>query len=365
MTSEQTDAARLAVALAERGDFGGAATKTRALPVRHPVTALVDLEIRFQRGEPVAAAARQLVAANPGYGSAWGVLALAARSEGDVKGALVAARTAAGLQPDAGWARVADEVEAKIVGALIAEGQGLLAAHDAQGALARAREASQTAPENLAARCLSARALLELGDARGAAELVPALPDSGEGLELKGRVAEAIGQWDLALEFFGRLPSDYPHRRELVAAACREWRLADAPPYLRQALSDTQLRRRGLAAIIAWEVPALAAKANGAVPVFEDVVQLPEGRDVVTVARAGVMPGDPIARRFGPGREVSPRELAAVLERLAKVLGRPAPEWCGADGRDCRPLPEVVGGKSAAELVVQVAGVGGEPCLQR
>ncbi len=55
---------------------------------------------------------------------------------------------------------------------------------------------------------------------------------------------------------------------------------------------------------------------------FEDVVQLQERRDIVTVARAGVIPGDPIARRFGPNRVVSPRELAATLERLASGAGK-------------------------------------------
>ena len=365
LTPDQVDAAKVSVGLAEAGDFSGAAARARTLPQGHPATVLVELEIRFLRGEPVAENAFELTKANPGYGSAWAFLSLAARAQGDMRSALAAARTAAGLQPDAGWSRVASEIESALVGRLIGDGQGLLGKGDAQGALERAREASQVSPESAAPRFLAVRALLALGDAHGAAELIPALPDSGDGLELKGRVAEALGQWDLALDFFSRLPANHPGRCELVAAARREWRLADAPPYLTKALTESPLKRKGLAAIIAWEVPALAGKANGAVPVFEDVVQLPEGRDVLTVARVGVMPGDAIARRFGPGRTVSPRDLATALERLARVLGKPAPVWCGPVQHECRMLPEIVEGSSAAELVIQVAGVGGEPCPQR
>ncbi len=365
LTPDQWEAARATVALAEGGDFGGAVTKAGSLPGGHPVSILVDLEIRFLRGEAVASRTLELTKANPGYGSAWALRALAARDEGDLRGALVAARTVAGLQPDAGWNRLAADLEFSLAGKLLGEGRELLKNGDPQGALARARELSQVAPDNADARFLSVRAFLALGDTRRAAELVPALLDSGEGLELKGRVAEALGQWDLALEFFGRLPADYPHRCELVGEARRAWRLGDAPPYLTKALSESPLRRKGLAAIIAWEVPSLAKMASAVVPVFDDVVQLPEGRDVVTVARAGVILGDAIERRFGPGRIVSPREFAATLERLAKVLGEPAPVWCPSGERDCRQLPEVVEGSSAAELVLKVAGAGGDPCTQR
>ncbi len=353
------------MALAESGDFAGADAAAQALPQRHPVRALAALEVSFLRGTPVAAAGLELARANPGYASAWAFLALAARAEGDERGALVAARTAAGLQPDAGWDRLAGEIETGLVKTLLADAQARLDAGDARVALERAREVSKLAPGNSAARVISVRAYLALGEAHKAAELVPALPDSGDGIELKGRVAEALGQWDLAIELLSRLPASHPRRCELLAEARRGWRIADAPPYLRRATAESPLARKSLAAIIAWEVPALAGKAGGTVPVFEDVVQLPEGRDVVTVARAGVMPGDTIARRFNPRRAVTPRDLAATLERLAKVLGKPAPVWCGAGEHGCRRLPEVVDGESAAELVLDVAGLGGEPCPHR
>jgi hypothetical protein len=206
--------------------------------------------------------------------------------------------------------------------------------------------------------------LLTLRDARGAAELVPALPDSGEGLELKGAVAETLGQWDLALELYTRLPADDPHRCRLVAGARQRLRRSNAPPYLTKAFAESTLDRKGLAAIIAWEVPTLGKAGAGTVPVFEDVVQLAEGPDIVVVARAGVIPGDAIEHRFGPGRIVSSRDLAAALERLARALGRPAPVFCGVRDHGCLALPDVVNGEAAATLVRKVAGGSGEPCTQ-
>ncbi len=366
LTPAQLEAARTAVADGEGGLASKAEERLRLLPAGHPVRELAGLELRFLRGEAVLAPAQALAGENPGYGSAWGLVVLAARREGDERAALAAARTAEGLQPGAGWGRVAADVESALVSRLVAEGDALLRSGDAGGALARAREALQSAPDAVDGRFLAVRALLALRDTRGAAELVPGLPDSEEGLELKGNVARALGQWDLALEFYNRLPAANPHRCELIAAARRGLRLSDAPPYLTLALTSRPLRRSGLAAIIAWEVPTLAGAAVGAVPVFEDVVQLPERRDIVTVARAGVIPGDPVARRFGPNRLVAPRELAATLDRLATALRRPAPRWCGAAGeRGCMQLPPAVDGETAAALVREVAGEGGNPCAQR
>jgi tetratricopeptide (TPR) repeat protein len=365
LTPTQLEAARAAVAAAEDGLASRSEEKLRLLPAGHPVRALAELELGFLRGEAVLPQAQALATANPGYGSAWGLVVLAARREGDEGAALTAARAAAKLQPDAGWGRTAAEIESALVARLVAQGEALLRSGDATGALARARDALQAAPGAVAGRFLAARALLALRDTRGAAELVPGLPDTAEGLELKGDVAQALGQWDLALELFNRLPAGTPHRCELISNARRRLRLSDAPPYLTRALAARPLRRAGLAAIIAWEVPTLTGQAAGAVPVFEDVVQLQERRDIVTVARAGVIPGDPIARLFRPNRVVTPSELAATLNRLATALGKAAPRWCGAAEHDCLQLPDTVDGETAVALVRRLAGEGGDSCAQR
>lgn len=361
----QADAVRAAIAAAESGDYGTAERKLREVPPGHPIWALASLEVRFLQGEKVASQVAEFARTVPGYGAAWGFAALTARQEGDVRGALTAARRAAELQPEAGWAGLAAELEATLTATLLGEGTALLQGGDPTAALVRAREALDVNPGAAGARILAVRALLTLHDTRGAAELVPGLPDTPEGLELKGSVAEALGQWDLAVDFYGRLPSDDPRRCALLAAARWHLRFADAPPYVSEALAATPLPRKGLAAIVAWEAPALAAHANGPVPVFGDVVQLREARDVLTVARSGVMPGDPITQRFDPGATVSQRDLEVTLERLGKALGKPAPRWCNDHESGCLKLPEVVDGESAAALVRRVAGGGGDPCAQR
>jgi tetratricopeptide (TPR) repeat protein len=358
LMAAQAEAVRGAVAAAEGGDFRAAEQKLREVPPGHPAWALASLEVRFLQGEKVGGQALEFAGTVPGYGSAWAFAVVAARREGDVRGALTAARRAAELQPAQGWDRLAEELEGALTATMLQRGDGA-------GALARAREALEVNPGASSARIVAVRALLMLNDTRGAAELVPGLPDTAEALEVKGAVAEALGQWDLAVDLYGRLPSDNPRRCQLLESARRELRLTNAPPYLTEALAANPLRRKGLAAIVAWEAPALANRASGSVPVFGDVVQLQGARDMVTVARTGVMPGDPIAQRFNPEVTVSPSELEATLERLGKALGKPAPRWC-SDGRsDCLKLPDIVDGESAAALVRRVAGGGGDPCAQR
>jgi tetratricopeptide (TPR) repeat protein len=365
LMTAQAEAARGAVAAAEHGDFQTAEQMLREVPPGHPVWALASLEVRFLQGERVAGQALEFARTVPGYGSAWAFAVVAARQEGDVRGALTAARRAAELQPGQGWDKLAAQLEGTLTATLINEGTALLQRGDGAGALARAREALEVNPGASSARIVAVRALLMLDDTRAAAELVPGLPDTTEGLEVKGAVAEALGQWDVAVDLYGRLPSDDPRKCALLASARHELRLKNAPPYLTEALAANPLRRKGLAAIVAWEAPALATRANGSVPVFGDVVQLQEARDVVTVARAGVMPGDPIAHRFNPEGTVSPGELEATLDRLGRTLGKPAPRWCNDGRSDCLKLPDPVDGESAAELVRRVAGGGGDPCAQR
>jgi tetratricopeptide (TPR) repeat protein len=365
LNPEQAEAARVAVAQAENGDFAAAKKALGALPVNHPVRQLAELEVRFLAGEAVGAQARIFAASLPGYGSAWGFATIAARREGDLRAALTTARRAAELQPDAGWGRVIGELERAQIAPLLAEGNALLQRGDAEGALTSARQVLDLSPNTVEARYLAVRAMLELYNTKGAAEMVPGMPDSSEGLELKGNVAQALGQWDLALEFFTRLPAGYPHRCQLVETARRNLRFANAPPYLTKALSAKTLRRGALAAIMVAEVPSLAERERGSVPLFEDVVQLPERGDIIAAVRSGVIPGDVVAHRFSPERTVSPSELAAALERLAKALGRPAPRWCSDRETGCVRLPEMVDGQTAGALVRQVTGGGGDPCPQR
>ena len=192
----QADAVRAAVAAAENGDFAAAEQKLLEVPPGHPVRALASLEVRFLRGEKVAGQALELARSVPGYGSAWGFAAVAARHERDERGALTAARRAAELQPDGGWGKVAAELEGTLTATLLGEGSALLKGGDPSGALARAREALEVNPNAASARILAVRALLALDETRAAAELVPGPsrhPRRARAQGLGGRGARAVG----------------------------------------------------------------------------------------------------------------------------------------------------------------------------
>jgi tetratricopeptide (TPR) repeat protein len=362
----QLQHARSAVAAAERGDWAGAERFLAKLPPSHPVTTLTRLEVRFLHGEDVVTAVRAFAEELGDYGSAWALAALAATRAGDLEGSVSAARRVAVLQPDPRWDRMVAEGERTLLAAALREASSLLAAGDAAGALAKARGVLERAPGLTAARLLAVRAALAAGEPRTAAALLPALGDDPEATELKGRVAEALGQWEMAASLYASLPERHPGRCELLDGARDQLRYRDAPPYLTRAVGAQTVTRRGLAAILAWEAPALAQRAGGAVPVFEDIVQIAERVDIVTVARAGVIPGDAVARRFHPDRHVQARELRLVLERLAAALERPSPRWCeGEAAEGCLTVPIEPSGRNAAELVRTVAGLGGERCNQR
>jgi hypothetical protein len=170
----------------------------------------------------------------------------------------------------------------------------------------------------------------------------------------------------MAVDLYSRLSPSNPRRCELLRTAREQLRLVNAPPYLTRALESRSLTRKGLAAILVWRVPELGSKVAGVVPVFEDIVQLPERRDVITVVRSSVMQGDAVTRRFGAEHTVTPRELQAVLGRLATVLGTRALPWCtGENDGNCVTVTAPVTGAAAAALLEELLGGEDSPCRQR
>jgi hypothetical protein len=337
------------------------------LPPAHPVGRLVLLEARYVRGETVSGEALALAEEAGVYAAAWAMATVALRREGRDEEALTAGRRALELRDDAPNREAVAALEAAVAASGVREAAALLGRGEAAPAFARAHRVLELVPGSDEARILAARAALASGRTERAVELLPALPDTPAGLEVKGRVAESLGQWELAAELYERLPAEHPGRCELVAGAREQWRLSLAPPHLARALAEAAVTRRGLAAIVAWEVPSLAAKAAGPVPVFEDVVDLPEGRDIVVGVRAGVLVGDSIARRFGPRRAVTERELIACLSRLAQATGSAAPRWCDGTPGDgeCLARPATLDGMTVAGLVRAVAGLEDRPCSRR
>jgi tetratricopeptide (TPR) repeat protein len=341
-----------ALAAAERADFTGAAKAMASLPSDHPVTRLVTLEVKYLQGGSVSEEALALARGESSYGAAWAFASQAAEQEGRLAEAADAASHAAALLPGKGWDATAARLGKAVTESKLQAAITRLQSGDATGALAVATELLTANPALTPARLLATRAELALGNVAGAAAMLPALPDSPEGLELKGQVAERLGQWDLAVQFYTRLPESNPRRCELLEAARAQWRLANAPPQVTKALAAARLTRRALAALLVWKVPGLADQAAGSVPVFEDVVNLPERSDLIVAARTGLMPGDALTRRFGAERTVTPRELTQVLGRLARLLGRPEPSWCGDTVTEgCVAMPQTLDGAAAASLI--------------
>lgn len=366
LAADQQAALRRAVAIAESGEFLRAEKELASLPGDHPAVRLATLEVVLLQGGAAAAAVEELTSQYPSYPSAWGVLALASYREGDVRQAVGAAREAAELGLPGDWADRAARWEKALTDKLLSEGSALLQRGDAAGALGVANQVLELMPSATAARILATRAHLAMSEVKAAAMLVPGLPDTEEGIELKGQVAERLGQWDLAVDLYGRLPSSNPRKCELLRTAREQWRLVNAPPYLTRALGARALTRKGLAAILVWKAPELASQATGPTAVFEDIVNINERRDIITVVRSGVMAGDPVTRRFGAEQTVTPRELQAVLGRLAAVLGRRPLTWCEEDdARVCVAVPAAVDGATAAALTDDLVGGEGTPCRPR
>jgi tetratricopeptide (TPR) repeat protein len=364
LTKSEVGAVYAALAAAERGDGVAARRALGRAPTNHPAVALALLEVRFLLGERVGDEAERLAQSQGDYRQAYSFAAQALQVEGRFANALAAARRALQLGGGTEEARRVRELEAVVLGGALELARAALASGDGEGAVTVAREALDLVPGAVSLLEVLVRGYLLTADVQAAARLVTALPDDGDGLELKGRVAAAGGQWDVAAELFARLPADHPGRCVLLQDARRRVRLRQAPPYVQRALGSTNLTRAELAALVVWEVPAVQEQARGAVTVFEDIVNLAERRDVVAVVRAGVMDGDPVTRRFSPHRRVRSRELMAVTERLVEVLGRPPLPWCGEDRRDaCLEIPgEVVTGAAASALLRRVALEGEDVC---
>ncbi|MFH1176501.1 MAG: hypothetical protein V1750_03765 [Acidobacteriota bacterium] len=362
----EAKAAGAAFQAASSGDLTRALKRSGKLPAGHPVRTLLELEIRHASGEAVATEALAFAGGAPDYASAWHLAALAARTEGRLTEALLATRRAEALRQDGSLAGLAAELEEAVVKEGVRDASSRLARGDAAGAAKKARQVLDLVPATSSARMVLVGAALALGDLAAATEHVPALPEDPAGLELKGRVAEALQQWELATQLYESLPAGHPGKCEMQRRVHGKRRLSLAPPQVTGALASAALTRRALAALVAWEAPRVLEKATGPVPVFEDVVGLAEGREIVALARAGVVIGDTIARRFNPARSVSPRELIATCERLAAAMGRPAPRWCPeGSGTDCEPRPQDTGGQSAAALIRRVAAEEAEPCSSK
>lgn len=329
LSSKQRKVAQEVWALADAGETKRARDKLSSLPSDHPVRRFLELEVAFAEGtQPLLAQVLAFAQACPNYPPAWELAVLAGEREGEFFEAAAAAERLAALTLESRWERRRKELEERALAQAVAQLQQRWAGGDAAGALSGARELLERFPHNRPLRELAVGAALATGKLAEAKLLVLPLPEDAAGLELKAQVAAAEGRWEVAAALYRRLPASVPGRCPKVREAEEKARWQRAPERIAKAAKAARLSRGELAALVVFYFPQLADKASGAAPLFEDVVGHPFQGEVLVLVRAGVMTGDPLARRFGPSRAVNPRELAGVLRRLLQVLNLPGVTLC-------------------------------------
>lgn len=360
LTRSQTKAAREVAALLAAARLADASRKLEALPANHAARELLQLERALAAGEAnLWPAVVSLTQRFPQYRPAWRLAVLVAEREGLYFEAAEAAEQLAQLVSGEPWHRRRDELLARAlrqaeerVASLLQAGQAGEAADQAQALLARF-------PERRSVRELAVRAALAAGKVEQAKLLVLSLPEDEAGLEMKAEVAASEERWEVAVALLRRLPPHHPGRCSKLRQAEEQARWQKASPLAREARESGRLTRAQLASLLTFYFPLLAAKAQGPVPLFEDLVGVPQQADALVVVRAGLMAGDPLTRRFAPRRVVTGAELSKVLERLVEVLQVPGVNLCGNDGsvNDCLAVPsgkEEVSGKEAAALFARL-----------
>lgn len=360
LTPAQKKLAREVWLRADAGNLPAARAKLSTWSGDHPIRLFLQLEIAFAAGElglwsEVSAFANSF----PGYRPAWELAVLVGEREGELLGASEAARRVAELGGPARFRRKSEELLSQFLVAREEQVARLLASGKAMEALEQGREALARFPEHRRLRELSVRAALAAGRNDEAKLLVLPLPEDGPGLELKAEVAAAQGTWDVAAELYRRLPVDFPGRCAKLRHAEEQARWQRAPARVHKALASQRLSRGELATLVVFYFPQVVEKAAAPAPLFEDLIGHPAQEEILVLVRAGIMSGDPLTRRFGPSRVVSPRELEAVVQRLGKMLGLASVSVCqgGTSGNGCLPMPSGERGMSGEDTARLLAGL--------
>lgn len=358
----QKRAAQEAVALAEASRLAEAKKKLGLLPKEHPLRQLLQLELRLAAGEEgLWPAVQGLAQSFPHWPPPWRLALLVAEREGRLLEAAEAAQRLSQLVPQEGWQSRQEQLVGKFLAAEEAALEALLVQGKGAEAWERGRSLLARFPQRRSLREMVVRAALAADKVAEAKLLVLPLPEDGPGLELKAAVAAQEKRWDVAVALLRQLPPSYPGRCGKLRQAEDQARWQGAPATVREAAESPRLTRAQLASLLAFYFPQLEGKAQGPVPLFEDVVGIPQQREVLLVARAGLLNGDPLTRRFSPKKAVSGPELGAVLRRLLALLGLPEASLCpeGEAREGCLSLPGSSGalaGREVASLLSRLWG---------
>ena len=241
-------------------------------------------------------------------------------------------------------------------------------------AIPQLREALALRPDSEAARLLLVQKLVaagQLADAR--MEIDPLLSSAeSERSEIQQALAEiefGRQRYEDAISRYEKIVRKDP-RPEYVARLDeikRQFTQANLPPRFRAAAASTQLTRAELATLIHWTIDEIRF---GRIPreptIAVDIGSSPGREEMVRAIAFGLFAVDPITRRVGPDRSVSPASAARTLHRVLTIRGTgcgsgtssaiEALRACGVDVRALEMSPETaLSGAWALSALQQIA----------
>lgn len=314
-----------------------------------------ELTLDVGAADSVASDLQRLLRDEPDYAAAWITLSVAAERAGLERLALQAARRGATLWPVDTWRTRARELEARFVDRRLESAQSQLEAGEYDDAISLARRVLDVEPEDHDALLTVARAQLAAGSPSDAEATLAGIANDPRAVLLLGKIAEQRQDWQTAMTLYDSLPAGHPERASALYRTRTRWRLANAAPWVHQALAAEHLDRAQLATLLVALAPRLLTVDGGEVPVLSDIVDLPNQSDVITAVRLGLLDADPLEHRFQPGRPVTVAEARRAVEAVAHLLDLPEPVWCSDTVvTSCQSLDEPVSGHALAAVVTDL-----------
>ena len=340
----------------EDGDLSGARKALRKA-MNNPAGRLLALQIDLTADpEPPVDALTEFCVSHGDYASAWVTLTSARELMGDEAGALQSARRVSELWPSSRWAGKAAALEQEWITARIDQARGQLELGNAREAIELVDSAIELDPDNRTGHMVRAMSLLDLGEDQSAEAELMTLADDPEARMLLAVLAEDRGDLSSAMRYYESVPVGMAGRDESLARVKLEWRRQNLPSYVQEALSSDELTRAGLAAVLVGLVPEAHALAGGQVPLLSDIVETPSRREILTVARLGLMDVDTLQHQFYPNRAVNPSEARKAIDLLCLLLEVAPPNWCSEAEvipSDCVEIHAPVGGREVADVIIR------------
>jgi hypothetical protein len=345
-----------AVELQTRGRFQKA-LKQLSKAGSGPAQQLLRLQISFAPDDDQALQSmRHLVETSPDYAAGWATLFVVAEKAAEPRIAYEAAGHVVELWPGSRWARQAEEMRRRWVGALVAAAEHSLEAKAPEQALVDIERALEVDPTNHELLLGQAECLVRLDRLDDAESILADLGNDPRALMMAGHVAELEGDLVTAMDRYQAAPAETPGRDEALRRAQTRWRLSVVPSYVQSALASHRVTRAELAVLLINLVPEIRAMGSGSVPLLTDILDLPSQRDIVTAARLELLSVDRVEHRFDPDRTASVPEIQGAIERLAGLVGAPPPVWCGVPNvvSSCMELTTPVDGRDVTEMVLSL-----------